>query len=69
MPLARRQLLCFELGVVAGLVLLAVLAHGKSGVWHAISLAALGYAVGLTSHVVLVVLGWKPPFARRRRQR
>lgn len=69
LPVGRRRLLELEVVAVAALVLLTLLVRGSGGGWQAVALAALGYAVGLSTHVILVLLGWEPRFARRRRQR
>jgi hypothetical protein len=69
LPLGRRQLLELEVVVVAALVVLTLLVRDSGAAWEAVALAALGYAVGLTAHVLLVLLGWEPRLARRRRQR
>ena len=69
MPLGRRRFLQLELVLVAALVSLALVVRDGGGVWQAVALAALGYAVGLAAHVILVLFGWEPRLARRRRQR
>ena len=58
-----------EAVAVASLVSLTLLVRDGGGALRAVALAALGYAVGLTAHVLLVLLGWEPRFVRRRRQR
>ncbi len=39
------------------------------GIGEILVVAALGYAVGLTAHIFLVLIGWEPRFARRTRDR
>lgn len=54
--------------MVVLLLLLTLLVRDSGGAWQAVALAALAYAVGLSAHVILVLLGWEPRFARRRRR-
>lgn len=65
LPLGRRRLLEFEVVAVAVLVVLTLLVRGSGGAWQAVALAALGYAVGMSAHVILVLIGWGPRRARR----
>jgi hypothetical protein len=69
LPPGRRRLLELEIVAVAVLLFTTLLVRGSGGAWQAVTLAALGYAVGLSTHAMLVLLGWEPRFAGRRRQR
>jgi hypothetical protein len=62
MPRPRRRLLECECATVVALVVLILLVRDSPGVWQAVALAALGYAVGLTT------LGWEPRRLQRRRK-
>jgi hypothetical protein len=67
MPRPRRLLEC-ECATVVALVVLILLVRDSPGVWQAVALAALGYAVGLTTPAALVLLGWEPRRLQRRRK-
>jgi nucleotide-binding universal stress UspA family protein len=53
-------------GLVALLVVVALLANDAGGAGGAVAVAALGYAVGLTAHLALVLIGWVSRSHRRR---
>jgi hypothetical protein len=59
----------FEAVLVGALVIVVLLAGDAGGVGEAVAIAALGYAVGLTAHLALVLLGWEPRRPRRKRDR
>lgn len=69
LPHRRQRLLQCELALVLLLVALALLLNGRGGGGEAITIVAFGYAVGLTTHVILVLVGWEPRLVRRMRDR
>lgn len=69
LPPGRQRLLQGEAVLVALLVALALVLDGRGGVAAAVALAALGYAVGFTTHLILVLGGWGPRGVRRGRDR